>query len=54
MTQFSASNNGIGAPISGAGPAGTYTREAGFWAYYEVGRLGCTWNSRNAMSWAAQ
>ena len=26
-----ASNNGIGAPISGAGPAGTYTREAGFW-----------------------
>ena len=37
-----ASNNGIGAPTSGAGPAGPYTREAGFWAYYEVGRLGCT------------
>ena len=36
-----ASNNGIGAPTSGAGPAGPYTREAGFWAYYEVGRLGC-------------
>ncbi|XP_038167284.1 acidic mammalian chitinase-like [Arvicola amphibius] len=29
-------NNGIGAPTSGAGPAGPYTREAGFWAYYEV------------------
>jgi len=28
--------NGVGAPASGAASAGPYTREAGFWAYYEV------------------
>ncbi|XP_078500840.1 acidic mammalian chitinase-like [Lissotriton helveticus] len=26
----------IGAPAGGAGSAGTYTREAGFWAHYEI------------------
>lgn len=33
------SDNGIGAPTSGDGPAGPYTRQAGFWAYYEVSIL---------------
>ncbi|KAJ3585916.1 hypothetical protein NHX12_012323 [Muraenolepis orangiensis] len=28
--------NGVGAPASGAAQAGPYTREAGFWAYYEI------------------
>uniref|UniRef100_A0A8B9TLW9 GH18 domain-containing protein n=1 Tax=Anas platyrhynchos TaxID=8839 RepID=A0A8B9TLW9_ANAPL len=30
------SNNGLGAPASGPGPAGPYTQEAGTLAYYEV------------------
>ncbi|XP_006865985.1 PREDICTED: acidic mammalian chitinase-like [Chrysochloris asiatica] len=30
------SNHGIGAPITGPGPAGPYTRQSGFWAYYEI------------------
>ncbi|KAL4664647.1 hypothetical protein H8957_015986 [Semnopithecus entellus] len=30
------SNHGIGAPTSGAGPAGPYTGESGTWAYYEI------------------
>ncbi|XP_012678028.2 chitinase, acidic.2 [Clupea harengus] len=29
-------DNGVGAPVGGAASAGTYTREAGFWAYYEI------------------
>ena len=36
FTLEDASNNGMGAPAKGAGPAGTYTREAGFNSYYEV------------------
>uniref|UniRef100_M3XYX0 chitinase n=1 Tax=Mustela putorius furo TaxID=9669 RepID=M3XYX0_MUSPF len=30
------SNTGISVPTSGAGPAGPYARQAGFWAYYEI------------------
>ncbi|XP_074537329.1 acidic mammalian chitinase-like [Halichoeres trimaculatus] len=30
------SSNALGAPASGAATAGTYTREAGFWSYYEI------------------
>uniref|UniRef100_A0AAY4C1B5 chitinase n=1 Tax=Denticeps clupeoides TaxID=299321 RepID=A0AAY4C1B5_9TELE len=28
--------NGVGAPANGPASAGTYTREAGFWSYYEI------------------
>lgn len=34
--RLSSSETGVGAPASGAASAGTYTREAGFWSYYEI------------------
>lgn len=34
--RLSSSNTGVGAPASGPASAGPYSREAGFWAYYEV------------------
>ncbi|ELW65253.1 Acidic mammalian chitinase [Tupaia chinensis] len=45
------SNTGIGAPTSGAGPAGPYTRQSGFWAYYEAQWLKQN-NFGGAMVWA--
>ncbi|XP_006628517.1 acidic mammalian chitinase-like [Lepisosteus oculatus] len=30
------SQNGVGAPANGAASEGPYTREAGFWSYYEI------------------
>ncbi|XP_058860598.1 acidic mammalian chitinase-like isoform X1 [Acipenser ruthenus] len=44
------SNNGVGAPATGAGPAGPFTRQAGFWAYYEI----CTFINQGAtQAWDA-
>uniref|UniRef100_A0A3B4DQM6 Acidic mammalian chitinase n=1 Tax=Pygocentrus nattereri TaxID=42514 RepID=A0A3B4DQM6_PYGNA len=40
----SSSETGVGAPTRGPGPAGTYTRQSGFWAYYEI----CTFLSQGA------
>lgn len=34
--RLSSSNTAVGALASGAASAGPYTREAGFWSYYEV------------------
>ncbi|XP_053249128.1 acidic mammalian chitinase-like [Podarcis raffonei] len=44
------SNTAVGAPTTGAGPAGPYTRQAGFWAYYEI----CTFLKNGAtQAWDA-
>uniref|UniRef100_A0A671QNN1 chitinase n=1 Tax=Sinocyclocheilus anshuiensis TaxID=1608454 RepID=A0A671QNN1_9TELE len=39
--------SGAGAPASGPGSAGKYTREAGFWSYYEV----CTFLQGTSVKW---
>lgn len=36
---LASSNTAVGAPASGPGAAGPFTRQAGIWAYYEVGTL---------------
>ncbi|KAM4797428.1 acidic mammalian chitinase-like [Rhinophrynus dorsalis] len=41
------SNCDVGIPVAGAGSAGQYTREAGFWAYYEI----CTWLKGTTTKW---
>ena len=38
FTLANPSNSGLGAPARGAGPAGSFTAEKGFKAYYEVYR----------------
>ncbi|NXG70281.1 CHIA chitinase, partial [Baryphthengus martii] len=50
FTLQSPSNTGIGAPTSGPGPAGAYTKEAGLLAYYEI----CTFlDSGATQAWDA-
>ncbi|XP_026116221.1 acidic mammalian chitinase-like [Carassius auratus] len=39
--------SGVGAPTSGPGSAGKYTREPGFWSYYEV----CTFLQGTTVQW---
>ncbi|KAK2885731.1 hypothetical protein QQF64_020835 [Cirrhinus molitorella] len=39
--------SGVGALANGPGSAGTYTREAGFWSYYEV----CTFLQGTTVQW---
>ncbi|KAI5612443.1 hypothetical protein C0J50_1111 [Silurus asotus] len=34
--RLSSAASGLGAPTSGPGTPGTYTRESGFWSYYEI------------------
>ncbi|XP_074529567.1 acidic mammalian chitinase-like [Halichoeres trimaculatus] len=34
--RLTSSNTGVGAPASGPAAAGQFTREAGFWSYYEI------------------
>uniref|UniRef100_A0A287DBD0 Chitinase acidic n=1 Tax=Ictidomys tridecemlineatus TaxID=43179 RepID=A0A287DBD0_ICTTR len=50
------SDNGIGAPTSGAGPAGPYTRDIGFKSYYEFLKNGATqeWDAPQDVPYAYQ
>jgi len=36
MFQLASAASGVGAPALGSGSAGPFTRENGFWSYYEV------------------
>ncbi|KAF3689694.1 Acidic mammalian chitinase [Channa argus] len=48
--RLASSNTDVGAPASGPGPAGPYTRQSGFWAYYEI----CTFLKQGAtQAWDA-
>ncbi|XP_023654002.1 acidic mammalian chitinase-like [Paramormyrops kingsleyae] len=42
-------SNGVGSPASGPASAGPYTREAGFWSYYEI----CTFLQGTTIEWIA-
>ncbi|XP_053560672.1 acidic mammalian chitinase-like [Bombina bombina] len=57
FTLSNPSNNGLGAPTSGGGPATHYTQQAGFMAYFEICgflKQGATvvWNSPQAVPYA--
>ncbi|XP_061703293.1 acidic mammalian chitinase-like [Syngnathoides biaculeatus] len=39
--------DGVGAPAGGPASAGTFTREAGFWSYYEI----CTFLEGGSLGW---
>ncbi|XP_071778732.1 acidic mammalian chitinase-like isoform X1 [Centroberyx gerrardi] len=45
--RLTSSDTGVGAPASGAASAGPYTREAGFWSYYEI----CTFLKGTTIQW---
>ncbi|XP_050952237.1 acidic mammalian chitinase-like [Labeo rohita] len=44
---LSSAASGVGSSASGPGPAGKYTRDAGFWSYYEV----CTFLQGTTVQW---
>ncbi|XP_055016532.1 acidic mammalian chitinase-like [Boleophthalmus pectinirostris] len=45
--RLTSSDTSVGAPVSGAASAGSYTREAGFWSYYEI----CTFLQGAEIQW---
>jgi len=45
--RLTSSATGVGAPAQGAASAGPYTREAGFWSYYEI----CTFLDGATQEW---
>ncbi|XP_027132347.1 acidic mammalian chitinase-like, partial [Larimichthys crocea] len=45
--RLSTANNSVGASASGAASAGPFTREAGFWSYYEI----CTFLPASSVHW---
>jgi chitinase len=55
---LSGSDTGMGAPASGAAPPGTWTREAGFYSYYEIckeyGNAEEFWHDEHLVPWGVQ
>ncbi|KAF3856111.1 hypothetical protein F7725_016834 [Dissostichus mawsoni] len=49
--RLAGSDTAVGAPASGPGPAGPFTRQAGFWAYYEQGAT-LAWDSVQEVPYA--
>lgn len=45
--RLTSKESGVGAPASGPASAGPYSREAGFWAYYEI----CTFLKDTKLEW---